>query len=140
MNPLFAGGFLNDAAFSPDGRFILQAEGWPSFAARLLDARTGEELRVFAHGWEVTSVAFDPTGTLILTGAEFVRLWSIADIAARLESQRKPNGLELRWNLGALQQSAHVNGPWQEVTNAVSPRLVLINEASGFFRTKVPLE
>src|SRR5262249_50858263 len=121
--------------------FILQAEGWPSFSARLWDARTGEELRVFAGpAWEVTAVAFDSTGTSILTGADVVRLWSIADIAARLETERKPNGLELRWSVGTLQQSAHVNGPWVEVTNAVSPWLVPVNQPAAFFRTKVPLE
>jgi hypothetical protein len=38
----------------------------------------------------VNSVAFVATGTSILTGADIVRLWSIADIAGRLESERKP--------------------------------------------------
>src|SRR5258707_894030 len=91
-------------------------------SARLWDAKTGEELRVFAgHGAQVYSIAFDVTGTLVLTGSDIIRLWSIADIAARLESERKPNGLELRWHVGALQQSTDVNGPWFNVTNATSP-------------------
>ena len=137
----YAAGFLNAAVFSPDGRFILGGEGWPSFSARLWDARTGAELRVFAeHAGEVDSVAFDTTGTAILTGAEIVRLWSMADIAARLESERRPNGLELRWKVGALQQSANPNGPWVDITNAVSPWLAPINQASAFFRTRAQLE
>jgi WD40 repeat protein len=71
LGSLALAGFVGDAAFSPDGRFILDAEGFPSFAARLWDAQTGEELRVFAgHAAEVYSVAFDPTGTLILTGSD----------------------------------------------------------------------
>jgi WD40 repeat protein len=141
LDSLAPAGFLHAAVFSPDGRFILDAEGWPSFAARLWDARTGEELRVFAeHGGEVYSVAFDAVGTSILTGSDIVRLWSIADIAARLESERKPNGLELRWHVGTLQQSIQVNGPWFNVTNAVSPWLVPMTQSSGFFRTKVSLE
>jgi WD40 repeat protein len=141
LDSLAPAGFVGAAVFSPDGRFILDAEGFPSFSARLWDARTGEELRVFAgHGGEVDSVAFDATSTCILTGADIVRLWSMADIAARLESERKPNGLELRWQLGTLQQSAHVNGPWFDVTNAVSPWLVRIDQPSAFFRTKTQLE
>jgi WD40 repeat protein len=141
LDSIFPAGFLAGAVFSPDGRFILDAEGFPSFSARLWDARTGEELRVFAgRVAEVRSVAFDAAGTCILTGADSVRLWSIADIAARLESERKPNGLELRWHVGTLQQSAHVNGPWLDVTNAVSPQLVPIDQSSAFFRTKAQLE
>jgi len=55
---------------------------------------------VFAgHAGEVYSIAFDPTGICLLTGSDIVRLWSIADIATRLESERKPDGLELRWAL-----------------------------------------
>ena len=113
-------------------------DGWPSFSARLWDARNGEELRVFAeHAGDVNSVAFDPAGTCVLTGADIVRLWSIADLAARLESDRKSNGLELRWHLGTLQYSAHVADAWTDVLNAVSPWPVPTDQASGFFRVKV---
>jgi WD40 repeat protein len=74
LGSLIPQGFLADAVFSPDGRFILDAEGFPSFTARLWDARTGEELRVFAgHAGEVHSVAFDATETSILTGSDIVR-------------------------------------------------------------------
>jgi len=129
--------FLETAIFSPDGRFVLGGEGWPFFTARLWNARTGEELRVFAgHAEPVSSVAFNATGTSILTGADIVRLWSIADIAARLESVRKPNGLELRWHTGTLQHAPNVNGPWLDVTNAVSPWLTSIDQPSGFFRVR----
>jgi hypothetical protein len=64
----------------------------------------------------------------------------MADIAARLESERKPNGLELRWRLGTLQQSAHVNGTWLDVTNAVSPWLIPMDQPSAFFRIKANSE
>ncbi|MGC3960157.1 MAG: WD40 repeat domain-containing protein [Verrucomicrobiota bacterium] len=133
--------FLESAVFSPDGRFILGGEGWPFFTARLWDARDGKELRVFAgHAAPVTSVAFNATGTSILTGADFVRLWSVADIAAQLEIERKPNGFELRWNIGELQQSTSVNGPWLDVTNAVSPKQMPMDQAAAFFRVKVSAE
>jgi WD40 repeat protein len=141
LDSLVPQGFLYAAVFSPDGRFILDAEGWPSFTARLWDARTGEELRDFAgHAGEVNCVAFDATGTLILTGADIVRLWSIGDIAARLEVQRQPNGLELRWHGGTLQTSAQLNGPWIDVTNAVSPRIIPTDQSLAFFRVKVSAE
>jgi WD40 repeat protein len=129
--------FLEDAVFSPDGRFILGGEGWPFFTARLWDARNGEELRVFAgHAGPVDSVAFNAAGTSILTGSDIVRLWSIADIAARLQSERKPNGLELNWHVGMLQQATNVVGPWLDVTNAVSPWLAPTDQPSGYFRVK----
>ena len=141
LDSLAPAGFLNAAVFSPNGRFILDAEGWPSFSARLWDSRTGEELRVFAgHAGEVNSVAFDGTGISILTGADITRLWSIADIAARLETERKPQGLELRWHGGTLQASTQLNGPWIEITNAVSPRIVPTDQPSAFFRVKVSAE
>ncbi|HEX5219194.1 MAG TPA: WD40 repeat domain-containing protein [Verrucomicrobiae bacterium] len=133
--------FLEAAEYSPDGRFILGGEGWPFFTARLWDARTGAEIRVFAgHAAPVSSVAFNATGTSILTGADIVRLWSIADIAAQLEGERKPNGLELRWHGGTLQQTGPVDGPWNDVSNAVSPWLISTDQPAAFFRVKVPAE
>ena len=141
LGSLIPQGFLAGAVFSPDGRFILDAEGFPSFTARLWHARTGEELRVFAgHAGEVHSVAFNAAGTSILTGSDIVRLWSIADIAARLETQRKANGLELRWNVGTLQHSTQLNGPWLDITNAVSPWIVPSDQPSEFFRVKTRAE
>jgi len=133
--------FLEAAEFSPDGRFILGGEGWPVFTARLWDAKTGAELRVFAgHAGPVGAVAFNAAGTSILTGSDIVRLWSIADLAAGLESERKPDGLELRWHTGTLQQSSDVLGPWTDMTNAVSPRLVAPDQLSEFFRVKTGAE
>ena len=118
LDSIAPSGFPGAAAFSPDGRFILGGEGFPSFTARLWDARTGEVLRSFFAGDNVPvqSVAFNKSGTSILTGSDRVRLWSIADIAGRLESARQPNGLELRWISGTLQSSTRVNGAWLDET------------------------
>jgi WD40 repeat protein len=133
--------FLETAAFSPDGRFILGGEGWPFHTARLWDARDGRELRIFAgHAAPVTSVAFSASGASILTGAEIVRLWSIADTAARLESERTPGGLELRWHTGTLQRTADVNGPWLDVTNVASPLSISTDQPAGFFRVRTVSE
>ncbi|HEV8541189.1 MAG TPA: WD40 repeat domain-containing protein [Verrucomicrobiae bacterium] len=137
LGSLVPQGFLAAAVFSPDGRFILDAEGYPSFTARLWDARTGEELRVFAgQAGEVHSVAFNANGTSILTGSDIVRLWSISDIAARLETERTPSGLELRWSVGTLQHSTRLNGPWLDLADAVSPWLIPGDQSSEFFRVK----
>jgi WD40 repeat protein len=130
--------FLETAVFSPDGRFILGGEGWPFFTARLWDARNGEELRVFGgHAAPVDSVAFNAAGTSILTGSDIVRQWSIADIAARLETERRPEGLELRWHIGSLQSAVNATGPWNDVTNATSPWMARTDQGSAFFRVKV---
>jgi len=127
--------FLDAAVFSPDGRFVLGGEGWPYFTARLWDARTGEVLRVFAgHNGPVDSVAFNASGTQILTGADRVRLWSIADVAARLEMVPVTNGLELQWKSGVLQHSGSLGSPWQEVTDATSPWTISTDQSASFFR------
>jgi WD40 repeat protein len=138
LDSIAPSGFPGAAAFSPDGRFILGAEGFPSFTARLWDARTGEVLREFfsGHNAPVTSVAFNKSGTSILTGSDIVRLWSIADIAARLESEHRPNSLELRWSAGTLQHSTHVNGPWVDVTDAASPWSIATDQPSRFYRVQ----
>jgi WD40 repeat protein len=135
-NPTAA--FLNVAVFSPDDEFILTGEGWPTFAARLWDSKTGQLLRSFTgHKWSVDSVAFDATGTCILTGSDAVRLWSIADLAAQLEAAAKPNGLELRWRTGILQRSYNVNGPW-ESTGFTSPCVMPSDAPAAFFRVSIP--
>ncbi len=132
-------GFLNDAKYSPDGEFILIGEGWPYYTARLYDAATGAMLRVFAgHRWSVESVAFDHTGTQILTGSDAVRLWDITDVAARLRTRRMAGGLELSWNFGSLQRAPSLDGPWRPVVEAVSPWTVPTAGGGTFFRVKVP--
>jgi WD40 repeat protein len=138
LDSIAPSGFPGAASFSPDGRFILGAEGFPSFTARLWDARTGEVLRDFfaGHNAPVTSVAFNKSGTSILTGSDVVRLWSIADIAARLESEHRPNSLELRWSAGTLQHSTRVNGPWVDVTDASSPWSIATDQPSRFYRVQ----
>jgi len=141
LGSIFSSGFLNVAVFSPDGRFILGGEGWPAFTARLWDAHTGGEVRVFAgHAAPVESVAFNASGTSILTGGDIVRLWSIADIAAHVDAERKPGGLELRWPAGTLQQAAHLSGPWLDITNAVSPWLAPVDQPAAFFRARIGVE
>lgn len=130
-----AGGFLNELALSPDGEWLLVAEGWPSFAARLVDWRSGQELRVFAgHTAPVESVAFSSDARQVLTGADVVRLWDISAIKARLKVTRKTNLLELSWDLGTLLHAPSLNGPWLPVRDAQSPWTPSTDLANGFFR------
>ena len=68
------GGF---AAFSPDGKYVLTAS--VDRTARLWDAATGSEVRVFEHPNVVGSIAFSPDGKTIATGGEdnVNRLWDV---------------------------------------------------------------
>jgi WD40 repeat protein len=132
-------GYLNDAKYSPDGGTILIGEGWPYYTARLYDADSGATLRVFAgHRWSVDAVAFDPTGTQILTGSDAVRLWDITDVAARLRTRIMAGGLELSWNFGSLQRAPSLDGQWESVVDAVSPWTVPTSGGGTFFRVIGP--
>jgi WD40 repeat protein len=132
-------GFLHTAMFSPDGAFILTGESFPFFTARLWDAGSGEELRVFfGHTAPVNAVAFNARGNWILTGGDNVRLWDISDLRARLRVARGAGGLELRWAIGALQQADTVPGAWTTVPEATSPWTVPLGRAAAFYRVAVP--
>jgi WD40 repeat protein len=68
-------GTLGCAAYSPDGKYILTGG---SAGAFLWDAATGKVVRMFlGHQSWVSSVAFSPGGTKVLTGSwdGTARLW-----------------------------------------------------------------
>ena len=67
---------VHSVAFSPDSKRVLT--GSADKTARLWDADTGHEIRVFqGHTGLVTSVAFSPDGKRVLTAShdETARLW-----------------------------------------------------------------
>jgi WD40 repeat protein len=134
-------GFLGSAAYSPRGDFLLIGEGWPTFAARLWDVRTGAIRRTFnAHSAPVGAVAFNGAGNWILTGGDNVRLWDISDLAAQLQIGVRAGSLSLSWGLGALEQANRVGGPWQAVPQATSPWIAPAGGQAAFYRAAVEEE
>jgi WD40 repeat protein len=131
--------FLETAAYSPDGRYILTGEGWPMFTATLWDAQNGDPLRMFrGHKWSVSAVAFNRDGTTILTGADVLREWSITPITSRLRIEKIPGHTRLTWSLGKLEEASQPTGPWQTLTNAVSPLTIPSTTEHGrFYRVRI---
>ena len=71
-------GTVNDAAFSPDGRWVVSASD--DRTARLWDSQTGEPGPILPHTNEVKRVRFSPDGARVLTIAgKRARLWGAAD-------------------------------------------------------------
>jgi hypothetical protein len=54
-----------------------------------------------------------------------------------LRVSRGAQGPEVRWEKGRLQSAETVNGPWQDMRNAVSPLQVDPAAGARFFRVKV---
>jgi WD40 repeat protein/serine/threonine protein kinase/DNA-binding XRE family transcriptional regulator len=70
-------GWATHVAFSPDGQWVLAGHFF-DHTARLWDAKTGKELRIFTgHTDRVLEVAFSPDGKWVLTSSadKTVRLW-----------------------------------------------------------------
>ncbi len=133
-------GFLDAVALSPDGAWVLTGESFPLFTATLWDAATGDPLRTFTdHRWAVTAVAFSADGISILTGADIVREWSIADLATRLQVTRSSDQLQLSWKHGTLERATKADGPWEAAPGATSPWTAPITTdiPAGFFRVRV---
>lgn len=115
-------GFLDTAVLSGDGTMVLTGESFPGFNATLWEVGTGERLREFPdHRWVVGAAAFHGDGRSVLTGADSVREWSIADVVPGLRISRGSGVAELRWATGVLERSFGVAGPWEVVGEARSP-------------------
>jgi WD40 repeat protein len=133
--------FLEAVKYSPDGKFILTGEGWPLFTATLWDVERAEAVRTFAgHKWVVSALGFSANGASIVTGAELVREWSIADIASNLKVERLSEQTRVMWSLGELQQASDPQGPWDTITNAVSPYTIGDDFSNEFFRIRIEEE
>ena len=66
------------SAFSPDGKYVLTAS--VDGTARLWDAATGSEVRVFEHPNVPGAITFSPDSKYIATGCEdnIARIWDVA--------------------------------------------------------------
>ena len=84
-------------------------------------------------------MAFSPDGLLLITTDmwDTTRVWDLRDLVVGLRVARGAQGLELRWEKGRLQSAQTVNGPWQDVTNAVSPFPMDAATGASFYRVKV---
>jgi WD40 repeat protein/class 3 adenylate cyclase len=69
------GPFANAVGFSPDGRFVAGGLGDGTLHVWAVDGRS--VFSVAAHGGEITSLAFDPTGSRIATASRdrLVKIW-----------------------------------------------------------------
>ena len=85
--------------FSPDGRFVATAS--PDGTARVWNIATGNELPQIHHGGEVIGIAFDATGTQLVTvAAGTVWGWrvQIVDLAGELCARLPRNFTPAEWN------------------------------------------
>lgn len=70
---------INDATFSPDGRFLATTS--QDSSVRLWDVATGQEIGILSgHAQPVNAAAFSPDGTVLATAGEdgFIILWNVA--------------------------------------------------------------
>jgi WD40 repeat protein len=65
---------IREIAFSPNGRFVATAAGE---AVRIWDAERGNALATRGQSVSVTSVSFNPAGTLLLAVAQHARLYEV---------------------------------------------------------------
>jgi WD40 repeat protein len=128
-------------AVSPSGEWLLFSgvrgpELWDAQAIQLL--RTFE-VEPAAWDWYDARCWFSSDGQFVLAvGTDGMgRVWDLRDRLAGLRTSQVDGKLRLRWKLGTLQSAEAINGPWQDVRNAVSPFVADPSTGCRFFRVKV---
>ncbi len=91
-------GWLWEAAFSPDGRWI--ATAGRDFSARVWDAATGREIARMRHASAVNAVRFSPDGASLATASEdgTVRVWDPLRGIERLRGTHEGGALTLAFD------------------------------------------
>lgn len=93
--PLPHGAAVNDARFSPDGRFLVTASA--DSTARVWDANTGKPVTPpLFHRSAASSAGFSPDGRLVVTGTlnGECRVWDAATGEAVTPSMQQPDGIQ----------------------------------------------
>jgi WD40 repeat protein len=156
IRPALVGGpgSISSISFSPDGKWVVVTSQLPESCevlggAWIFDSRTGEYLRFVGDGtllpsghWQCilgfSSAAFSPNGQWLVTGSDpgTISIWDLRDLRARPTISSNRGELQVQWDLGTLQFSPSLNGPWTDLPAASPLRLATIG-AKGFFRVKV---
>lgn len=128
-------------AVSPDGsRLLFGGDGFGRRAG-LFDVATQKFVREFVPSESVgdyVATEFWPNGHYVVTSGNdgTVQLWDIRDLLARPRRRVSATGSEVRWDLGVLQFSPFVDGPWTDLP-AGNPFPLSPIGPRGFFRVRV---
>jgi WD40 repeat protein len=113
---------------STDGKWVVSRDG-----RLLLDAQWGILLCTLAVVESSSAGRFSPDGRFLLTINHdgLGQVWDLRDRLAGLRASTVGGKLELRWGPGILQSAETVIGPWEDVSDGISPFQADVEEGPG---------